>query len=483
MTVIQKKRKREYMNASVDAGEDYGQKYHCDSCQKDITTNVRVRCAECADFDLCVECFSKGVALGDHKNNHPYRVMEILDFPIFEESWTVEEELALIEGCEIFGIGNWEDIATHIGTKTTKEVGRHYIETYVDSPYWPVPDVSREFDKATYRRGRRAPPVLDTKKTAKAKPISSVPANHEIQGYMPGRKEFEHEHENEAEQSVKDLIFEDADTQEERELKLAVLDIYNTVIDKREQRKSFIFERDLLDFRKIQANEKRRPKEEKDLLTRTRVFAKMQTARDFDVLVEGMLSEMKLRQRIVQLQEYRRMGIMTYKDAQEYEKERAQRASMNIRPLSGHYGNPRSRQRLDDAVTQSISPSRGATPASKHVSSFVATPSNLGPSASSSTPSTVPRRNNQPAAIDLSAHESFELLTPEEQTLCSNLRVVPKAYLQIKEAILREYHARGGNLRKRQARELAKIDVNKTSRIYDFFVEMGWISPPVTNRT
>src|SRR5260370_12406673 len=38
-------------------------------------------------------------------------------------------------------------------------------------------------------------------------PLVSGPTNHEIQGYMPGRLEFETEIENEAEELVKDLEF------------------------------------------------------------------------------------------------------------------------------------------------------------------------------------------------------------------------------------------------------------------------------------
>jgi len=40
--------------------------------------------------------------------------------------------------------------------------------------------------------------------------------------------------------------------------------------------------------------------------------------------------------------------------------------------------------------------------------------------------------------------------------------------------VLKEY-ARLGSLKRRQCRELIKIDVNKTSKIYDFFVECGWV--------
>lgn len=38
-------------------------------------------------------------------------------------------------------------------------------------------------------------------------PLVSAPTNHEVAGFMPGRLEFEHEVENEAEMAVKDLEF------------------------------------------------------------------------------------------------------------------------------------------------------------------------------------------------------------------------------------------------------------------------------------
>lgn len=57
---------------------------------------------------------------------------------------------------------------------------------------------------------------------------ASAPLNHEIAGYMPGRKEFEVEHENDAEQMVKDMEFEETDTKEDVRLKslLIIVKLY-----------------------------------------------------------------------------------------------------------------------------------------------------------------------------------------------------------------------------------------------------------------
>ena len=79
------------------------------------------------------------------------------------------------------------------------------------------------------------------------------------------------------------------------------------------------------------------------------------------------------------------------------------------------------------------------------------------------------------APLNLANSPSLHLLTPAEQTLCSQLRILPKPYLVIKETLVREYARRGGKLRRREARELVKIDVNKTSRVWDFLVQSGYL--------
>ena len=79
------------------------------------------------------------------------------------------------------------------------------------------------------------------------------------------------------------------------------------------------------------------------------------------------------------------------------------------------------------------------------------------------------------APLNLANSPALHLLTPAEQTLCSSLRILPKPYLVIKETLVREYARRGGKLRRREARDLVKIDVNKTSRVWDFLVQAGYL--------
>lgn len=116
--------------------------YHCNYCNKDISGKIRIKCAVCQDFDLCIECFSVGVELTPHKSNHPYRVMDNLSFPLICPDWSAEEEMLLLEALDMYGFGNWNDVADNIGTKSKSQCIDHYNTVYVNSPCFPVPDLS-----------------------------------------------------------------------------------------------------------------------------------------------------------------------------------------------------------------------------------------------------------------------------------------------------------------------------------------------------
>lgn len=123
--------------------------------------------------------------------------------------------------------------------------------------------------------------------------LTSAPTNHEIQGYMSGRLDFETEVENEAEDAVKDMEFglvwgygggdqpeagpppapapepdkkdkdgggeeeevqmppDPIETDESVALKLTMLDIYYEKLDRRQEAKAFVFDRGMLDFKKV----------------------------------------------------------------------------------------------------------------------------------------------------------------------------------------------------------------------------------------
>lgn len=132
-------------NIEAGSGTSEGKKalYHCNYCNKDISGKIRIKCTKCADFDLCVECFSVGAEVTPHKSNHPYRVMDNLSFPLICPDWNADEEILLLEGIEMYGLGNWTEVAEHVGTKSKAQCIDHYTTSYLNSPCYPLPDMSR----------------------------------------------------------------------------------------------------------------------------------------------------------------------------------------------------------------------------------------------------------------------------------------------------------------------------------------------------
>jgi len=131
------------------AGEGGGKKalYHCNYCNKDISGKIRIKCSKCPDFDLCVECFSVGAEVTPHRSNHPYRVMDNLSFPLICSDWNADEEILLLEGIEMYGLGNWAEVAEHVGTKSKAQCIEHYTTAYMNSPCYPLPDMSQIIGK------------------------------------------------------------------------------------------------------------------------------------------------------------------------------------------------------------------------------------------------------------------------------------------------------------------------------------------------
>ncbi|RYP53612.1 hypothetical protein DL768_001476 [Monosporascus sp. mg162] len=529
MGVIRKK--------TATRGGEGGVKYVCDVCSADITSTVRIRCAHsaCNEYDLCVQCFSSGSASGSHQPaTHPYRVIEQNSFPIFDRDWGADEELLLLEGCEIYGLGSWADIADHIGGYRHKdEVRDHYLDVYVNSPYFPLPkrcrpsdmelaqEISREEFQA--RKKRRIEERREAQKNApplppKTKPTASVPSCHEIQGYMPGRLEFETEYANEAEEAVQLMQFDPGDginprtgeLEPEMELKLTVMDIYNSRLTQRVERKKVIFEHNLLEYRENMKIEKKRTKEERDLVNKAKPFARMMNHDDFESFCQGLVDELNLRQAISQLQEWRKMKIGDLRSGEKYEQEKQQRIQKAI-PMGSM-----DRERLASAqrnkqVVQPEPPSGAAIlvapelpfrPATNGAGTGPAAQATPDPVTGDAKPSTNGHTNGattngvvtngtptpgkqrfvaqpisgvQPLALSEENAPDLHLLTPEEVEICKVSRIQPKPYLMIKEQVLKEALKGNGTLKKKQVKEISRLDSQKGSRLFDFFVNSGWI--------
>lgn len=247
--------------------------------------------------------------------------------------------------------------------------------------------------------------------------------------------------------------------------KLALLDVYASRVEKRHENKTIMFERGLLEYKKTQAADKKRPKDEKDIVHRLRPFAKLQSAADYEVLCADIVYEAMLRKRIQELQTYRRLGLRSAGDIEKYEADVAKRTHARATVDQDWHHSERI-QRNGSARQSSVMDVRGSE----------------GPESTSGGQVNGAPIRKPAAPLNLANSPMLHLLRPDEQALCSSLRILPKPYLVIKETLVREYARRGGKLRRREARDLVKIDVNKTSRVWDFLVQTGFlkIAPDLT---
>jgi hypothetical protein len=42
------------------------------------------------------------VEIKEHKNDHDYKIMDYMSFPLFEEGWGADEELLLLEAIQMY---------------------------------------------------------------------------------------------------------------------------------------------------------------------------------------------------------------------------------------------------------------------------------------------------------------------------------------------------------------------------------------------
>jgi transcriptional adapter 2-alpha len=85
-------------------------------------------------------------------------------------------------------------------------------------------------------------------------------------------------------------------------------------------------------------NEKKRTKEERDVVNKIKVFARLQTREQHEAFIDGLLcasfsvshvfeltmslDEMALRKRISELQEYRKAGLTSISEVDRYERDK-----------------------------------------------------------------------------------------------------------------------------------------------------------------
>uniref|UniRef100_A0A3B3BBW7 Transcriptional adapter n=1 Tax=Oryzias melastigma TaxID=30732 RepID=A0A3B3BBW7_ORYME len=413
---------------------DLGKKY-CVNCLADVT-NLRLRCTECTDIELCPECFSAGAEIGNHRRWHGYQQVDGGRFSIWgpeaEGGWTSREEQSLLDAIEQYGFGNWEDMAAHVGaSRTPQEVMEHYVTMYIHGNLGKacIPDsIPNRVTDHTCPSGGPLSPSL----TTPLPPLDISLAEQQQLGYMPLRDDYEIEYDQDAEKLISGLSVNYDDEDVEIELKRAHVDMYVRKLRERQRRKNIARDYNLVPVflgrdKKDKENTPKRKitKEEKEQRVRLRALCQFMAHREFEDFFENMHKERTLRAKVRELQRYRRNGITRLKESHEYDAARQKRE----------------KRKENKSVVNSKRGKEG--------------------------------KDGEFAAIENLA--GFELLSDREKVLCSSLNLSPARYLTVKTIIIKDH------LQKRQgipakSRLPSYLDKVLKKRILTFLTESGWIS-------
>ena len=122
---------------------------------------------------------------------------------------------------------------------------------------------------------------------------------------MPLRGDFNIEYDNDAELILADIEFCDDDKKADTDLKFDVLKLYNSKLDERVRRKKFVIDKGLVNVKTILQQEQSLSREEREAYALLRPFCRFCSEDEYKKLAEGILEEVYLQQRLVELKHFK----------------------------------------------------------------------------------------------------------------------------------------------------------------------------------
>ena len=427
----------------------------CMGC-KALLVEPYIKCNECdSPFHVCLICFSKGYESGSHASDHSYQIFTN-SFPVLELGWSAGEEIKLLDALADCGPGNWDSIAFQVKTKTKQQCESHYMKFYVINRKYPLPDMPN-------------PPIRPHSAAIPFKacedPCRPLPDSHRAQhmaGYLAARGDFVEEYDNYAEYDVSRIYFSPNDWPILKSLKLTVVKIYQSRLKERARRKQIIKKFGLINLiNHMLLYVRKLPPEILELEVKMRPLMQLQLHPiSHDKMLNALALEKQLQQRVLKLKDYRKNGITSYRVAQLYDRLRKERKGSKIKVNFMSEILPY----LHDPVALAHWLQRQGASVEGGTSNF----------SSTITSSIIPNVRKFAPPIDLTGLPGIEKLTPTEKEFCAQARFVPEAYLSYKMSLVNEYR-RNGTIKLGVARNVVKIDVNKTRKLFDFLIEQGHI--------
>lgn len=238
----------------------------CTACRFDLEGLVHIKVHPSMAI-YCLRCFSEGFPKIEGQLITGYQIVESLEQKLFckdyeskdfVEEWSLREEAQLLEGLQHCGFGNWIDISQKVGTKSKEQCEQHYLKFWwanrnrlgiLEEGVLQAKGLHfKDFDIKTFReylfnkmttleskaeldliklgltkskidkfRNKLYPSVgksgrkpQNEKKEEKPMQNSLLDANKyvEVFGFYPLRRDFDIEHDCEAENYIADMEFE-----------------------------------------------------------------------------------------------------------------------------------------------------------------------------------------------------------------------------------------------------------------------------------
>ena len=424
----------------------------CFTC-KCLLSEPYIRCAVCDYVMLCTQCFAKGEEKDCHENNHDYMVVKN-DFPLIEGSgWTAKDVKSLVDLVQECGFGNWLDISRRLSGKSANECKRYYLQNFIDNQ--SLPGLPKINETTTSLFGPEPIPYNFKLENIEDPPrFAPGSSNYKLMaGYNAARSDFEMNFDNHAELLIANLNYKEFSPGEPysklgQELQVSLVSSYNTRLKERARRKKILRDHGLISSRKrLSSLQRYNTTVTRPLVERLRVFTQLVNGIEFDSILECLHRIGELKNHLGQLYHYRRNGLTDFHSIpmfkelslfrHEFERDKRQYISnteynwRNIIPIRTSENSP---------TLSNMSQRRPAPPLNIH-------PGMIG----------------------------YEKLLADERELCSIARVQPDVYLDLKTLLISE-NKKSGFVKLAQARQLLKIDVNKTKKIHEYLVKEGYIN-------
>ena len=433
----------------------------------------------------------------------------------FEVGWQTDEELLLLESIELYGFGNWHDISTYVGTKSAKKCELHYERVYMQTQCTPLPDMaqtqllpppnlvdddnddtindtaSSSNNKSNHRSKTKLKSNQNKSKASKntlnhvhqlqrhnsnssvstaMTQLTGDPQRHKwlpsilrpktgiasIIGFVPNRLDYDNEYNNDAELYICELEFHNTDSELDIQYKLALIDIYNNVLDARIERKQLIMKHELFD--KFDKPIKRSSAHEQQIYEQFKLYLRFMSTQHHESLIQLLSREQQLIHEIKQYQQYRVHGIkyicdIPYYQLQQQHKQKLlqsngyQQSIYNNDNTNGMLSFHNEQYQNDESESQlNRSDSIDTSELDKHRPSF-----------------------------DLNVMPGNELLSTTEYELCNELHLIPKHYFLLKHTIIRLYLSKSMISFKLLRQAIPRVDSKLLNRLLDYMCSQGWV--------